>query len=187
GRTLLAKTALFTLVAAIGAYHLGVVRYATQHAATATMIVVQRMRRSLPLEAALAIIIVGIAGVLTSLPHPGTAPGQLPVVATPTVAPEPASVIAEATAAPEELASPSTPQPFTAIQSAGDLRVALHVEPAVVGRNLMRIIVTDTANQPREVQRIQVTLRLNDRDIGETSVIAEPDGQGRYVVRDQVL
>ncbi len=30
-------------------------------------------------------------------------------------------------------------------------------------------------------------LRLNDRNIGETYVIASPDGPGEYVVRDQTI
>lgn len=186
GRTLLAKTALFALVAGIGAYHLGLVRRAAEHAAIA-MTVVLRMRRSAPFEAAFALVIVGVAGVLTSLPHLGAAPVQQPPVAAPTVAPEPTSVVVEETATPEEPAPRSDPQPFTAIQSAGDLRVALHVEPAIVGRNVMRITITDAQNQPRDVQRVRVMFRLSDRDIGETYVIAEPDGQGRYIVRNQTL
>ncbi len=187
GRALLAKTTLFALVAGFGAYHLGLVRRAAKHAATAATAIVQRMRHSVTLETALAMGVVGIAGVLTSLPHPGATPVQTPIVAVPAVAPEPASIIAEETAAPEEPAPPPTPQPFAATRPAGDLRVALHVEPAVVGRNLMRITVTDEQNQLRDVQRVRVMLRLNDRDIGETSVIAEPEGEGRYVVRDQML
>lgn len=50
----------------------------------------------------------------------------------------------------------------------------------------MRITVTGEQNQLREAQRVRVMLRLNDRDIGETSVIAEPDSKGKYVVRNQM-
>lgn len=32
-----------------------------------------------------------------------------------------------------------------------------------------------------------MTLWMRDRDTGETSVIAKPDGQGIYVIRNQVL
>ncbi|MFQ3630121.1 copper resistance CopC/CopD family protein [Roseiflexus sp.] len=190
GRTLLIKTALFALLISLGAYHLRLVRMHTtvlDRATTVTIAVMQRLRRSLPLEAALAIIVVGVAGVLTSLPHPAAAPVRPSIVAAPDVVPEPTGAVAEKTAAPEEPTSLPTPQPFTAIRAAGDLQVALHIEPAAIGRNLMRITITDTQNQPRDVQRVRVMLRLNDKDIGETYVIASPDGPGEYVVRDQTI
>ncbi|MCS7287984.1 MAG: copper resistance protein CopC/CopD [Roseiflexus sp.] len=190
GRALLAKTALFAILISFGAYHLRLVRMQAtvlDHITTAIIALVRRLRRSLPLEATLAVIVVGIAGVLTSLPHPGVALAPSPIVAAPTATPEPASVIAEATAALEKGTSPPAPQSFTATRPAGDMQVTLHIEPAIVGRNLIRITVTDAQNQPRDVQRVRVTLRLDDRDIGETSVIAEREGEGRYVVRNQML
>ncbi|ABU58706.1 copper resistance CopC/CopD family protein [Roseiflexus castenholzii] len=187
GRALLAKIVLFAILIGFGAYHLALTRaHTTERLTMSAIALAQRMRRSLPLEAAIATLVVGIAGVLTSLPHPVAAPTAPPVVSATPLAAEPASAIVEQTATPDE-PTPSLPQPFTATQSAGDLRVALRVEPAIIGSNLMRITVTDAANKPRDVQRVRVMLRLNDRDIGETSVIAEPDGLGRYIVRNQML
>jgi hypothetical protein len=105
---------------------------------------------------------------------------------TPAIAPTVVASIPTVIVTPTPL-PPPTPQPFIATQPAGDLRVTLRIEPAAPGRNQLRILITDAQNRPRDVQRVRVTLRMRDRDIGETSVIAESDGRGTYVVRNQVI
>ncbi len=182
GRALLAKSALFGLLIGFGAYHALLLRRETAwRPGEKVRALVRRFRRSLPLEATIAIVVVGIAGVLTSLPHPGAVVMPTHAIAPTVVAPIP-TIIVMPTPLP-----PPTPQPFIATQPAGDLRVTLRIEPAVPGRNQVHILITDAQNRPRDVQRVRVTLRMRDQDIGETSVIAEPDGRGAYVVRDQLL
>jgi copper transport protein len=182
GRALLAKSALFGLLIGFGAYHALLLRRETAwHTGEKARALVRRFRRSLPLEATIAIVVAGIAGVLTSLPLPGAVAMPTPAIA-PTVVASIPTVIVTPTPLP-----PPTPQPFIATQPAGDLRVTLRIEPAAPGRNQLRILITDAQNRPRDVQRVRVTLRMRDRDIGETSVIAESDGRGTYVVRNQVI
>jgi len=182
GRALLAKSALFGLLIGFGAYHALLLRRETAwRPGEKVRALVRRFRRSLPLEATIAIVVVGIAGVLTSLPHPGAVVMPTPAIAPTVVAPIP-TIIVMPTPLP-----PPTPQPFIATQPAGDLRVTLRIEPAVPGRNQVHILITDAQNRSHDVQRVRVTLRMRDQDIGETSVIAEPDGRGTYVVRNQVI
>ena len=182
GRALLAKSALFGLLIGFGAYHALLLRRETAwRPGEKVRALVRRFRRSLPLEATIAIVVVGIAGVLTSLPHPGAVVMPTHAIAPTVVAPIP-TIIVMPTPLP-----PPTPQPFIATQPAGDLRVTLRIEPAAPGRNQLRILITDAQNRPRDVQRVRVTLRMRDQDIGETSVIAESDGRGTYVVRNQVI
>lgn len=184
GRALLAKSALFGVLIGFGVYHALLIRRATAWCtAEKARALIQRLRRSLPLEAAIAIVVAGIAGLLTSLPHPGIAV-KPPTVIGPTVVAPVAPVIVTPTPLPPPT---PTPQPFVATQPADDLRVTLWIEPAAPGRNRLHILITDAQNRSPDVQRVRVTLRMRDRDIGETSVIAEPDGRGAYVVRDQVL
>jgi Putative copper export protein len=182
GRALLAKSVLFGILIGFGAYHALLLRRETAwHTGEKARALVRRFRRSLPLEATIAIVVAGIAGVLTSLPLPGAVAMPTPAIA-PTVVASIPTVIVTPTPLP-----PPTPQPFIATRPAGDLRVTLRIEPAVPGRNQVHILITDAQNRPRDVQRVRVTLWMRDRDIGETSVIAEPDGRGAYVVRDQLL
>jgi len=182
GRALLAKSVLFGILIGFGAYHALLLRRETAwHTGEKARALVRRFRRSLPLEATIAIVVAGIAGVLTSLPLPGAVAMPTPAIA-PTVVASIPTVIVTPTPLP-----PPTPQPFIATQPAGDLRVTLRIEPAAPGRNQLRILITDAQNRPRDVQRVRVTLRMRDRDIGETSVIAESDGRGTYVVRNQVI
>jgi copper transport protein len=182
GRALLAKSVLFGILIGFGAYHALLLRRETAwRPGEKVRALVRRFRRSLPLEATIAIVVAGIAGVLTSLPLPGAVAMPTPAIA-PTVVASIPTVIVTPTPLP-----PPTPQPFIATQPAGDLRVTLRIEPAAPGRNQLRILITDAQNRPRDVQRVRVTLRMRDRDIGETSVIAESDGRGTYVVRNQVI
>jgi len=182
GRALLAKSVLFGILIGFGAYHALLLRRETAwHTGEKARALVRRFRRSLPLEATIAIVVAGIAGVLTSLPLPGAVAMPTPAIA-PTVVASIPTVIVTPTPLP-----PPTPQPFIATQPAGDLRVTLRIEPAAPGRNQLRILITDAQNRPRDVQRVRVTLRMRDRDIGETSVIAESDGRGTYVVGNQVI
>ena len=182
GRALLAKSALFGLLIGFGAYHALLLRRETAwRPGEKVRALVRRFRRSLPLEATIAIVVVGIAGVLTSLPHPGAVVMPTHAIAPTVVAPIP-TIIVMPTPLP-----PPTPQPFIATQPAGDLRVTLRIEPAVPGRNQVHILITDAQNRSHDVQRVRVTLRMRDQDIGETSVIAESDGRGTYVVRNQVI
>jgi len=182
GRVLLAKSVLFGLLIGFGACHALLLRRETAwRPGEKAHALVRRFRRSLPLEATIAIVVAGIAGILTSLPHPGAVVIPTAAIAPTVVAPIP-TIIATPTPLP-----PPTPQPFIATRPAGDLRVTLRIEPAVPGRNQVHILITDAQNRPRDVQRVRVTLWMRDRDIGEMSVIAEPDGRGAYVVRDQLL
>ncbi len=169
GRALLVKMLCFGVMLALGAYH-GLVIGARLRAGARPWLA--RLRRSLLAEGGVALLALGAAGALTSLPPPVAAPALAVTTATPTAPaptlPSAASII------------------FDQIQAAGDLRVRLRVEPARPGTNEFQVTVTDGEGQAVETQRIRLSLTRRGLDIAPTVLEAHARGDNGAAVASGV-
>lgn len=188
GQALLVKLALFGALLLIGGYNMFLVRprfnaWATRAAEAATAARwSRRFHRAVRGEVVLALVVLGAAGVITSVAPPGAQE------AANAAAPQPGAIaqaVPEATPRPTRTPVPIVP--FDEEQPASDLLVGLEVQPAGIGKNTLQVSVRNAEGEPLDVQRVQLTLNMTTMDMGETTVIAEPEGPGRYVVPDQWL
>jgi copper transport protein len=187
GWALLVKLVLFGGLLALGAYNLLVVRprFEAWAKQAATSVVAgtwsKRFERIIQWEVGLAVAVLGAVGVITSV-----APAQ----SQSRREPAPASAIPVMVVTPVVSPATRTPAPivpFAEEHTVAGLRVALDVEPAGIGKNTLRVTVRDSEGQPLDVQRVQLVLDMTTMDMGTTTVIAEPSGDGQYTVNEQWL
>ncbi|MFD0571142.1 FixH family protein [Kitasatospora gansuensis] len=134
------------------------------------------LRRSVLVEAAVAVVVLVVTTMLTNTP-PGkvaeavaAAPGSSPA-GTPAAG---ASVVPGKTV---ELKLPYDTGGRTP-NAKGTATVALN--PADVGLNNVRLALTDTAGQPVEVPEVELAFTLPDRDLGPLPVTLKAEGPGRW-------
>ncbi|NWF79350.1 MAG: CopD family protein [Chloroflexi bacterium] len=171
GQALSAKLLLFGAMIVLGAFHLLLVRPRIGRGDAGPW--VRRFRRSLPAEAGLAVLVLGAAGLLTSMAPPTAA--ELLARAVPTLRPT-AIVVPTVTAGPTRTPVPS--RPFDQTLPAGDLRVRLAVSPASLGENRFQVQVRDAAGQPVAIQLARLAFVMREMDMGENILEAQADAEG---------
>ena len=157
GITLIAKVALVLPLLFLGALNLLWVRPRLRRD-TASL---TWLKRLLIGEAALAVMILAAVGVLTSL--------------------EPARQVAS-----RELAESRQSVSFSDTV-AGDT-ISLEVSPGRVGSNDIAVTLTDRLGRPiSNAEEVLVRLVFLESDLGEDTLTASPDGEGRYLREDAQL
>ncbi|HEX5688518.1 MAG TPA: c-type cytochrome, partial [Roseiflexaceae bacterium] len=75
--------------------------------------------------------------------------------------------------------------PAGAAQSAqaGDLRVTMSLDEAVLGERTVGVAVTDANGAPVDVQSVQLRFTMTEMDMGVVEADAESLGRGKYQVR----
>lgn len=155
GRALVVKLCCFGAMAAMGAYHALVVGPRLRTGARPWL---ARLRRSLLAEGGVALLALGAAGALTSLPPPVEALASTPATPTPmALTPGPAT--------PAPTIPPTPGIAFDQVQLAGDLRVRLRIEPVRLGANEFQVTVADNEGQAVETQVIRLSLARRGLDI----------------------
>ncbi|MFW6070676.1 MAG: CopD family protein, partial [bacterium] len=157
GLTLLGKLALFLPMLALGALNL--LRHAPRLRADERA--GHWLRRAVSAEALLGLAVLLVVGLLTSL--------------------EPARQVAgrEGLGQRRELAFQETVERTD---------VALAIEPALAGDNRFVVTLRDPLGRPvTNAGEVLLELAYLDEELGETSVTAQPDGDGRYVAEDVLL
>ncbi len=180
GQALSVKLLLFGAMLVLGAFHLLLVRPRIGRTDAAPW--VRRFRRSLPAEAGLAVLVLGAAGVLTSLAPPTVA--ELLARAAPTLQP---TAIIVPTVTPGPTRTPVPSRPFDQILPAGDLRVRLAVSPASLGANRFQVQVLDAANQPVVIQLARLTFAMREMNMGENVLEASADAEGSVTLSGSPL
>ena len=158
GLTLLAKLALAVVVVFLAAINLFVLKprlnrlydEGNNDEVTPT---VNRFRRVVWIETAIALVILAAAGVLTDLQRGMDAP-----------------LLSDA------------PGETNVSYDAGDLNVSMEITPALVGQNEFEIELTDANGNPISGEQPEVTLRFTflGQSIGAATATAESLGNGRY-------
>ncbi|MFJ9523432.1 FixH family protein [Kitasatospora sp. NPDC101801] len=133
------------------------------------------LRRSVLVEAAVAVVILVVTTMLTNTP-----PGKVAeaVAAAPgSGATAPAAGAVTVPGKTVELKLPYDTGGRTP-NAKGTATVTLN--PAGVGLNDVRLALTDTAGQPVEVPEVEVAFTLPDRDLGPLPVTLKAEGPGRW-------
>ncbi len=196
GQVLSAKLLLFAILLGFGAYHLQAWRRKAHQAPrnkrqeedSAAMPAEIRIGNepiphfmlSLRAETLIAVVVIGLVGLLTSIALPDAQP-QTPQPS----AQRPTIPVVQAT--PRPTRTPAPIKIFEEEQASADLRVRLRVEPAALGKNDLLVTVLDAQGKQLNVQRVQATIAMDVMDMGETKAIAEPNKSGIYVMREQWL
>ncbi|WP_457033972.1 copper resistance CopC/CopD family protein [Kitasatospora sp. P5_F3] len=171
--------------AAVGADPVRAAQLARQQAARAEATVRQErdgtparagLRRSVLVEAAVAVVVLVVTTMLTNTPPgkvaeavaaaPGRGPATLPGAIPSTV---PGKTV--------ELKLPYDTGGRTP-NAKGTATVA--VNPAGVGLNSVQLTLTDTAGQPVEVPEVELAFTLPDRDLGPLPATLKAEGPGRW-------
>ncbi len=180
GRTLLIKLVLFIGLVLLGAYNLLIVRPRMGNWAEQGMTALEswqrRIQQSLRGEVVLALLVVLAVGLLTTLAPPTD---QQPVAAAQPVAPT-TMIYPTITPLPTRTIVPSLP--FDETKTAADLKVRLQVAPASLGDNQFTVTATNAAGQPVETQLVRLRFTMTTMDMGESKLVAEPQGDGRYIL-----
>ncbi|BFV55312.1 copper resistance protein CopC [Kitasatospora sp. CMC57] len=127
------------------------------------------LRRSVLVEAAVAVAVLVVTTMLTSAP-PGRVAQE--VAALP---PGPAAPVASGRTA--QLVLPYDTGGRTA-NAKGTATVG--VTPVAVGNNTVRLDLRDPAGQPVQAAEVQLTFTLPAKDIGPLTVALQPEGTGRW-------
>ncbi|MEI7770569.1 MAG: copper resistance protein CopC [Chloroflexales bacterium] len=182
GLALLTKLVVFGAMLLFGAYYLLAARPQLDAWAAAAARQAQQLPRllgrTLRLEAALGLIAISAAGVLTSLAPPAGAPAA---AVAPIVQPTP-TAIRVPTVTPGQARTPVPSVPFDQTQPAGDLRVRLEVRPASIGDDRFRVTVTDQGGAPVATQLVRLTLAMLEMDMGTNQLVATPEALSSYAV-----
>jgi len=166
GQTLSLKLLLFGAMLACGAYHLLIVRPGVMSGSSARW--PRRFRRSLWLEGGLGLLVLALAGALTSLAPPTRA--ELAALAAPEPTPT-ARIVPTITPGPTRTPVPS--RPFDQLLPAGDLQVRLAVSPASLGENRFQVHVTAPTGQPVAPQLVRLTFTMLTMDMGQSVLEAD--------------
>lgn len=164
GQSLLLKLAVITPLLLLGAANLLIIRprlsaaVGTDNTEHPTKLG-SRFSQIVAAEAILAILVLLITGLMTSLP-----PGR------------------------QTYERIKAARPLEMQAQARDLRLALTLAPARPGPNTLTIQVEDAAGEPLvDAERVSINLTYLDEALGSNVVIAEPEGEGRYVAQNIVL
>lgn len=168
GRALVAKSALFLPLLALGAFNLLLVRPRLESLARTARSALQalrpwewRLRRAVLAEVCLAVAVVGITAFLVN-----TAPPASPTASA--VQQEPVGIVNKA--------------------RADDLSLTLLVSPGRAGPNWVQLYITDTNGDPRPVQLVQVRWRYLEQDLGTVEERMEPlHPPEHYILETQQL
>lgn len=114
--------------------------------------------RTVRAEVLLGVLVLLVTGLLTSLPPARQTYAQL-------------------------LAS----RPLVLLGQAADLRLRLSLAPARPGPVTVALDLTDRGGRPVAAERVGLTFRFLDREVGEQTVWADPQGPGRYGAAGVVL
>ncbi len=155
GRALLVKLALVVPLIALGALNRFALHPRLQAAGGETT-ALRRFLLTVTGEVSLALVIVLVVTVLTNVP--------------------PARV-ALATPAEGPIAAPTTLQMAGA---AGELRIALTIEPATLGPNELTAVVTDRGRPLDPDARVLIRLVKLDEDLSPITINLAPRGDGRH-------
>jgi copper transport protein len=176
GQTLLVKLVVFGGLLGLGAYNMLVVRprFVAWTTRAAESVVTNRWQRrfarALRGEIVLALLVIGVASVRTSL-APSTAQSSAPLSS---------HAEHDASAAPAPTYTPIPSEPFDQTRSAGDLQVRLEITPASISQNQLKATVTDASGAPVAVQLVRLQLTMIDMDMGETQLELPSIGAGTY-------
>ncbi|BFV58172.1 copper resistance protein CopC [Kitasatospora sp. CMC57] len=132
------------------------------------------LRRSVLVEAAVAVAVLVITTMLTNTP-----PGKVAEA----VAAAPGSGTAGAPAAsavPGRTVELKLPYDTGGRTPNAKGTAVVSLNPAGVGPNSVRLALNDTAGQPVEVPEVQLALTLPDRDLGPLPVTLKSEGPGRW-------
>ncbi|HXG41591.1 MAG TPA: copper resistance protein CopC [Dehalococcoidia bacterium] len=168
GRALVAKSALFLPLLALGAFNLLLVRPRLESLARTARSALQalrpwewRLRRAVLGEVCLAVAVVGITAFLVN-----TAPPASPTASAGQQ--EPVGVVNKA--------------------RADDLSLTLLVNPGRAGPNWVQLYITDTNGDPRPVQLVLVRWRYLEQDLGTVEEQMEPlHPPEHYILETQQL
>ncbi|HKQ29234.1 MAG TPA: copper resistance protein CopC, partial [Burkholderiales bacterium] len=73
------------------------------------------------------------------------------------------------------------PQPLDVARQAGDLRIALRVDPAWVGVSRFHVEIADSEGRPPpDIRRVVLTFTMEGMNMGRTNVTLSPRGPGVY-------
>lgn len=175
GQALSVKLLLFGAMLGLGAFHLLLVRPQIGHSDAAPW--VRRFHSSLAAEAGLAVLVLGAAGLLTSMAPPTAA--ELLARTAPMLRP---TAIGVPTVPPGPTQTPVPSRPFDQTLPAGDLRVRLTVTPASPGANRFQVQVQDAAGQPVAIQLARLTFAMREMEMGENVREAPADANGRVTL-----
>ncbi|MCZ2111986.1 MAG: copper resistance protein CopC [Dehalococcoidia bacterium] len=79
-------------------------------------------------------------------------------------------------------------RPFAQTEKAGDINIALHVDPNRTGLNTFQVVLTDDQNAKVEVQRVRLTFRYrDDQTVGPSTLILTSASEGTYSGRGPYL
>jgi copper transport protein len=185
GRALLVKLVAFGSMLLVGAYHLLIIRSRfagwVQNAAYAVM-----MSKGQPLfqfgvrsEVVLAVIAIGAAGFLTNT-SPSAGQVQQPGGRNTAAAlPSPVAII-QPTILPVPTRTPTPSEPFAEVKQVEDVRIGLEIEPASLGKNMLRVTLENPEGTPIEAQKVVMSLEMLDMDMGVTPVEIAHEGEGVY-------
>lgn len=191
GRALLLKLLLFGGLIALGAYNMWIIRpkfvaWAEQAAAAAVMKRWQRrFQGTVRAEVVLAALVIGAVGFLTNTAPPRTQAQRppTPIAEAPTVVVVPQVVGATARPGGAPLPPTRTPvpsKPFAETKTIANLQVGLEVQPATLGKNMIRVTLRDAAGTPVDVQKVALSVQMLDMDMGVNKVEVTPRGSGVY-------
>ncbi|MFE9428775.1 copper resistance CopC/CopD family protein [Kitasatospora sp. NPDC006697] len=130
------------------------------------------LRRSVLVEAAIAVGVLVVTTILTNSP-PGRVAGQL----TGAAAPAAAGTAAPGGGQPVQL---KLPYDTGGKGPGGKGTATLTVSPAAVGGNQLTLVVADSSGAPVDVPETQVSFTLPDRDLGPLPVALVKNGTGTW-------
>ncbi len=119
---------------------------------------------------------IGAVGFLTNTAPPSVEarrqPAPVAVASSPTVLPP--------TSAPLPTRTPVPSKPFAETKQVEDLQIGLEVTPAILGKNSFRVSLRDAAGQPVEVQKVVLSLEMQEMDMGVSQIEVTPQGTGEF-------
>lgn len=132
---------------------------------------IRRFRRTVAVETALAVVVLGVTAVLVS------------------VEPANAQIARESAAAqvPAYTGPVNVVLPFDAGGPNGSGKLAVTVLPGKVGPNEIHLSVVDAQYQPRDVPEVRAELRLRAKNLGPLPVDLQYIGAGHYIAQSAVL
>lgn len=182
GLALLFKLILFGVLLALGAYNrLRIqplfVSWIENMAAAAEMKRWQHhFLRVVRSEVVLAVLAIGAVGFLTNTAPPSAEARRQPTPATAA----PSLAVSPPTSAPLPTRTPVPSKPFAETKTVGDLQIGLEVTPAILGKNSFRVSLRDAAGQPVDVQRVVLSLEMQEMDMGVNQIEVTPQGTGEF-------
>ncbi len=127
-------------------------------------------------EVVLGVLAIGAVGFLTN-----TAPPSVEARRQPTpVAAAPSPAVPPPTSAPLPTRTPVPSKPFAETKQVEDLQIGLSVTPAILGKNNFRVSLRDAAGQPVDVQKVVLSLEMQEMDKGVNQVEVTPQGTGEF-------